>query len=105
MLVNVTIATIGTFERLVAEIWLANEVRCSPAASDSVNSIVPDMRTAHFTVDLSMTSTTVVCAAQNRHETKSNRHRFAATAGEVTTTMRLRTVISLPLRDLVFLLN
>jgi hypothetical protein len=39
-----------------------------PAALDSVNSIVPDMRMAHFTVDLSMTSTTVVCAPQNGHE-------------------------------------
>src|SRR6267154_4480133 len=57
----------GTFERFVAETWLTNEVRRSSPAFDSVNSIVPDMRTAHFTVDLSMTSTTVVCAAQNGH--------------------------------------
>src|SRR6516165_7154346 len=91
IVVWVTIATIGTFERLVAKTRLASEVWFSPCTSDSVNSIVPDRRTAQFTVDLSTTSTTVVCAAQDRQGRKSNRHRIAATAAEVT--MRLRTVI------------
>src|ERR1700719_2268012 len=72
MLVKVTIATMCTFERLVSEISLANEVWFTPSTSDSVSSIVPDMRTRHFTVDSSLTSTTVVCAAQDTHEITSD---------------------------------
>jgi hypothetical protein len=34
--------------------------------------IVPDRRMGHFTVDTSLTSTIVVCAAQVRHQAKSD---------------------------------